>query len=81
MKSEFAQWLRTSTQYQPRVCSDLVSRLKRANSILTLPEKVDMYYVFQLQQHEEYRALSTSVRSQIKKAVLVYFEFLNQQDS
>lgn len=76
MKSEFCQWLQENTTYQPKVRSDVVSRLRRANSIIPLPKTCDMYYVFQLQQNEEYKALSSSVRSQIKKAVVIYFEFL-----
>lgn len=78
MKNEFCQWLKDNTQYQSRVQSDIVSRVKRANTIIPLPEQADMYYVFQLQQNEVYQALSTSVRSQIKKAVTIYFEFLSR---
>lgn len=78
MKNEFCQWLQDNTQYQPRVQSDIISRVKRANSIIPLPEQADMYYVFQLQQNDAYKSLSTSVRSQIKKAVTIYFQFLNK---
>ncbi len=80
MKSEFCQWLEENTAYQAKVRSDVVSRLKRANGIIPLPETSDMYYVFQLQQNEEYKALSSSVRSQIKKAVVVYFQYLDTCD-
>lgn len=76
MKSEFYLWLQNNTQYQPRVQSDIISRLKRANNIIPLPDTSDMYYIFQLQQNETYKALSTSVRSQLKKAVTIYFQFL-----
>lgn len=76
MKSEFYLWLQNNTQYQPRVQSDIISRLKRANNIIPLPDTSDMYYIFQLQQNESYKALSTSVRSQLKKAVTIYFQFL-----
>ena len=76
MKNEFCQWLRDNTQYQSRVQSDIISRVKRANGIIPLPEQADMYYIFQLQQNAAYQSLSTSVRSQIKKAVTIYFEFL-----
>ena len=77
MKNEFCQWLQENTKYQPRVQSDIISRVKRASNFITLPEKADMYYIFQLQQNEAYQALSTSVRSQIKKAVMIYFTFLD----
>ena len=78
MKNEFCQWLKDNPQYQSRVQSDIVSRVKRANAIIPLPEQADLYYVFQLQQNEAYQSLSTSVRSQIKKAVTIYFEFLSR---
>lgn len=78
MKNEFCQWLQNNTQYKPRVQSDIISRVKRANGIIPLPEQADMYYVFQLQQNDAYKSLSTSVRSQIKKAVTIYFEFLSK---
>ena len=78
MENEFCQWLKENTHYQSRVQSDIFSRVKRANAIIPLPEQADMYYVFQLQQNEVYQSLSTSVRSQIKKAVAIYFEFLSK---
>lgn len=78
MKNDFCQWLREHTQYQSRVQSDIASRVKRANSILPLPDRSDSYYIYQLQHNEEYKALSTSVRSQIKKAVTLYFEYLDE---
>lgn len=78
MKNEFCQWLKDNTQYQSRVQSDILSRVKRANSIIPLPEHADIYYIFQLQQNEVYQSLSTSIRSQIKKAVTIYFQFLSR---
>lgn len=77
MKSDFSLWLQANTAYQSRVQSDIVSRVKRADAILALPASSDMYYLFQLQQNEQYKALSSSVRSQIKKAITIYFEYLN----
>lgn len=79
MKSDFSLWLQANTNYQPRVQSDIVSRVKRADGILPLPESSDMYYLFQLQQNDQYKSLSTSVRSQIKKAITIYFEYLNSK--
>ena len=79
MKNEFCHWLQNNTQYGSRVQSDIVSRLKRANSFIPLPNTSDMYYIFQLQQNDLYKALSTSVKSQIKKAVVIYFQFLDDQ--
>lgn len=77
MKSDFALWLKDNTEYQPRVQSDIVSRVKRADGILPLPQISDMYYLFRLQQEDNYKALSTSVRSQLKKAITIYFAYLD----
>lgn len=77
MNDEFCKWLQENTTYQTKARSDVVSRLKRANGIIPLPETSDMYYIFCLQQDDNYKLLSSSVRSQIKKAVVMYFEYLD----
>lgn len=62
--------------YSDRTISNTASRLKRADSFL--PWFNDPVYQFRLEQLEEYQALTTNVKSQIKKAVKLYFEY---QDS
>lgn len=76
---EFRKWLVENTTYSLPVISDTVSRIKRADRILEWSGE-DVYQ-FRLEQLEEYKKLSVSVRSQIKKAVKLYFEFrLSQKE-
>lgn len=72
--SSFKNWLVTSSDYSRETVSNIISRLKRADAIL--PWFHDEVYLFRLEQKEEYQALSKSVRSQVKKAVKLYFDFL-----
>ena len=69
----FKTWLENNTSYTSRVIGNIVSRFKRADSIL--PWFDDEVYQFRLEQEECYKALSVSVRSQIKKSVKLYFLF------
>lgn len=70
---QFKKWLKDNTTYSVAVISDLSSRVKRADSYLEWYD--DEVYQFYLEQNEEYKSLSVSVRSQIKKAVKLYRQF------
>lgn len=69
-KTVFKKWLQENTNYSTAVISDTVSRAKRADSILEMTD--EEVYLFYLERCPEYRNLSVSVRSQIKKAVALY---------
>ena len=53
------------------------SRIKRADNILTWYD--DEVYQFYLEQDDQYKLLSTSVRSQIKKSVKLYRQFITSK--
>lgn len=73
----FKNWLATNTNYSDRVISDIVSRLKRADKILSVrPEEL---YLFELEHTEEFNKISTSVKSQIRKSVRLYNQFYNSK--
>ena len=72
--SNFRLWLTDTKAYSDRTISNTVSRLKRADGFL--PWFNDPVYQFRLEQLEEYQALTTNVKSQIKKAVKLYFEYV-----
>ncbi len=77
--NEFKNWLTENTSYSPPVISDIVSRAKRADRMLEW--NGEDIYQFRLEQLEEYKKLSVSVRSQIKKAIKLYSEFwLSQKE-
>lgn len=69
-------WLTTNKNYSKATISNTVSRMKRADKIL--PWFNDIVYQFRLEQEPAFQELSCSVRSQIKKAVKLYFEFIEQ---
>lgn len=66
----FKGWLKENTEYSDAVIGDTVSRMKRADSILTW-NNTDTY-LFYLEKEQQFDALSVSVRSQIRKAVKLY---------
>lgn len=70
----FKSWLVSTSGYSNATVSNTVSRLKRADTIL--PWFNDTVYVFHLEQCEAFQNCSCSVRSQIKKAVKLYFNYL-----
>lgn len=72
---QFKAWLEENTSYSCAVVSDTISRVKRANSILELSE--EEVYLFYLERKPEFKTLSMSVKSQIKKAVRLYFAYKN----
>ena len=69
----FREWLQANTTYSANVIRDTVSRLKRANSILEWND--EEVYQFYLERTDEYKAMPATVRSQVKKAVKLYWSF------
>ena len=75
---EFKLWLDATTSYTKETKSNLVSRLKRANNIL--PVYNEPVYLFMLSQQEDFKVLSVTVRSQLRRAVKVYTQFLENEE-
>ena len=72
----FENWLNEKTTFTNRTKSNIKSRVKRAN--LILPFENSDVYIFHLANAMKEKGLSVSVRSQIKKSVMLYVEFLNE---
>ncbi len=70
---DFSNWLSKNTPYSDAVISDTVSRMKRADNIL--PYNDSETYSFYLERQDSFKALSVTVRSQIRKAVKLYSQF------
>ena len=68
----FKEWLETNTNYSAPVIRDMLSRLKRADTILTWQN--EEVYIFYLERQEKFKELSPTVRSQLKKSVKLYRE-------
>jgi len=75
-EKEFRDWLTQNYTYTPAVVGDIVSRLKRANRIREIDS--DSAYQFYLENEPAYKTLSVSVRSQIKKSVKLYQEYISK---
>lgn len=71
---EFKQWLTENTEYSKRVVSNVLSRLNRANRIL--PVYNNELYLFELEHVEAFKQLSCAVRSQLRKSVRLYIDYM-----
>lgn len=74
---EFKNWLQNNTSFSSNVISDTCSRIQRANRIL--PFENEDVYIFKLEHSPEYLGLTISVRSQLKRAVHLYRDFLSSK--
>lgn len=69
----FRLWLANEKKYSKRVVSNIISRLNRANRIHTV--YIDDLYIFELEHKDCFQQLSTTVRSQLRKSVKLFFEY------
>jgi len=70
----FKEWLAENTEFKKTTKSNIVSRLKRADDILPLKE--EQIYLFNLSQEKEFQSLTVSVKSQVRRAIKLYFQYL-----
>ena len=70
----FKKWLAENTLYSNAVISDIASRMKRADSIV--PWEPTSIYLFRLEQSNDFQRLSVSVKSQIRRAIKCYVQFI-----
>lgn len=75
---EFKKWLKETQTYTDVSIKDIISRLRRANNILGFQN--EDVYLFRLEQCDRFQTLSVSVKSQIRKSVKLYFQFLNEME-
>ena len=74
----FKVWLTNNKDYSEKTVGNIVSRFKRVNSLL--PWENNELYFFKLEQLEDFKDLSASVCSQLKKAAKLYSEFILLSD-
>ncbi|OBY78612.1 hypothetical protein BBG47_15875 [Paenibacillus sp. KS1] len=73
----FEDWLMHNTSYSTKVARDVRCRAKRASKYINLSKNTsDDELIFTLTQHPEFLDLSPTVKSQLKKSVKLYREFL-----
>ncbi len=78
-KDQFVDWLIEIQHFTPRSAGDTLSRVRRADRICPMKGGGEYYY-YLLLQSEGYSSLSTAVRSQIKRSLLLYNNFLHSQN-
>lgn len=75
-KDEFIFWLLTQKQYSLRSANDVLSRIKRADRFHPIATRPDTRYIFELERTSDFSNLSAPVKSQLKRATVLYNEFL-----
>jgi DNA (cytosine-5)-methyltransferase 1 len=73
----FKLWMSDNLSYSQRTISNIASRFKRANSILEWFD--NPIYSYHLEQTPEFNKLPADVKAQIKKAVKLYFQFIESK--
>ena len=79
-KDLFINWLINIKNYSQRSAKDTISRIRRADKICHIDAFSNKYYFYNLMQAKEYNNLSISVRSQIKRALSLYYSFIMNKD-
>lgn len=64
-------------KYTERSARDVCSRLKRVYLLLD-KENVDENTIYSLESNNEFKGLSMSVRSQLRKSVKLFLEYKNK---
>lgn len=77
--NDFVSWLITVKGYSDRTAHDTISRIKRADRIYHINGQTSALYLYELQQSPDFNNLSTSVRSQIKRATMLYYNYLQEK--
>lgn len=73
----FRAWLHENTAFSDRTISNIVSRFKRANKMLSWFD--DDIYMFKLSKTDSFLSLNTTVKSQVKSAVKYYNAFVKEK--
>ena len=74
----FIDWLKKEKNLSVRVAGDTLSRVGRARRILDIQGDNFDEYISRLTKAENFQLIVPSVRSQIKRAIKLYFEYVSQ---
>ena len=73
----FEHWLDANFTYTKATKSNIVSRLRRADKMLAVVN--EPVYLFNLSQCSEFTELSVTVKSQVRRAVKLYRQYLENE--
>ena len=74
----FENWLDANFTYTKETKSNIVSRLRRADKILAVVN--EPVYLFNLSRCDEFTTLSVNVKSQVRRAVKLYSQYLENEE-
>ena len=78
--SEFRKWLARNTSLSSRSIGDTASRARRAGRLVNLTSrKPDAQLLDELSQISDFKELTSSVRSQLRKSVMLFRQFHSKQ--
>jgi DNA (cytosine-5)-methyltransferase 1 len=73
---DFWEWLQNKKSLTKNSADDVVSRIKRAKSIMEIDVSVDIEtLLFHFTGKPVFKDLTTTVKSQLKRAIKLYKEF------
>jgi DNA (cytosine-5)-methyltransferase 1 len=74
--ADFREWLQNAKSLSKDSADDVVSRVKRAKSIMEINVPLDVdTLLFHFMGKPAFKALTITVRSQLKRAIRLYKEF------
>lgn len=77
-KASFEDWLKLKHNYSQLVIKDTLSRLKRCNKIKHIDETNIESYIELLESTNEYKELTPSIRSQLKRTMILYSDYITE---
>lgn len=75
-QKNFQTWLIEDKNLSERTARDMVSRVRRADSIYPMNRESGIEYLYRIQGTSAYHDLAPSVRSQLKRAVSLYCDYM-----
>ncbi|MCY9509147.1 DNA cytosine methyltransferase [Paenibacillus larvae] len=79
-EQNFIEWLKRKFGYIEKSAKDVRSRVKRANRFFNIyADMPEEEVLFKLSQNPNFKGLSTSVKSQLKRGVKLYREYLREK--
>jgi DNA (cytosine-5)-methyltransferase 1 len=74
--ADFLEWLKNTKNFTKDSANDVVSRIKRAKSIMEIDLPIDTdTLLFHFIGKPAFKCLTTTVKSQLKRAIKLYKEF------
>jgi DNA (cytosine-5)-methyltransferase 1 len=74
--ADFREWLQNTKYLTKDSADDVVSRIKRAKNIMEIDVPIDIEtLLFHFTGKPSFKALTTTVKSQLKRAIKLYKEF------